>query len=314
MSLRPQEISSMPLNRRDWLRLNASVGLALMGTHSFAAEPPIRLGFSLYGMKAIKTADALKTCANIGYDCVELSLLPGYATEPKLLSVQDRRDLRKQLQDLNLTLPALMENLREPTDDAGAKMNEDRLKVASELAHELAPAAPPVIETILGGKPADWPMVKNRMVERMGAWADIAGKGKTVIAIKAHVANALHTPEDAIWLISQVKSPWLKLTYDHSHFALEGRKLADTAKAMLPESVFVHVKDEKGMPGKFEFLLPGTGTTDYREYARLLRAASYGGGVVVEVSGQIFNKPGYDPIAAAKLCYEKLKPALVQAA
>lgn len=290
--------------RRQWL---GAAGFALAAGSAYGAEAPIRLGFSLYGMKTLKTADALKTCAEIGYDCVELALMPGYATEPKLLTAQDRRDLRKQLQDAKLTLPCLMENLKEPTENA--KSNEDRLKAAAELGHDLSPGLPPVIETILGGKPAEWPMVKDRLAERMQAWAKVGESTKTVIAIKAHVSNAMHTPEDALWLIGQVKSPWLKLAYDHSHFALQGRKLADTAKAMLPESVFVHVKDAKGMPGKFEFLLPGTGTTDYREYATLLRGAGYKGGVVVEVSGQIFNKPGYDPIAAAKLCYAKLKPA-----
>src|SRR5262249_17534736 len=143
----------------------------------------------------------------------------------------------------------------------------------------------------------------------MQTWAKIGEKGKTVIAIKAHVGNALHTPEDALWLIRLVKSPWLRLAYDHSHFALQGMKLADTAKAMLPESVVVHVKDEQGTAAKFEVLLPGSGTTGYREYVGLLRASRYKGGVGVEVSGQIFNKRGYDPGAAAKACYTKLKPA-----
>jgi inosose dehydratase len=73
--------------------------------------------------------------------------------------------------------------------------------------------------------------------------------------------------------------------------------------------VFVHVKDVKGMLPKFEFLLPGTGDINYGEYARLVRKANYQGAVVVEVSAQVFNKPGYDPTAAAKLCYEKLAPA-----
>jgi hypothetical protein len=33
----------------------------------------------------------------------------------------------------------------------------------------------------------------------------------------------------------------------------------------------------------------------------------------VEVSGQIFNKPGYEPIAAAKKCYAALSGALAKA-
>lgn len=298
------------LSRREWLGVCAASGVALLPSVGVAAESPIRFGFSLYGMKTMKLADAIQTCATIGYDCVELALMPGWPTEPKLLSATDRKELRARLVDAKLTLPALMENIMEPAADAVHIANLDKLKAAAELGHDLSPNEPPVIETIIGGKSGDWEKSKERVVERVRAWAEVGKAGKTVIAIKPHVNNALHTPEDTLWLLQQVNSPWLKLAYDHSHFGLQGRKLADTAAALLPEAVFVHIKDWKGVPGKFEFLLPGTAEVDYREYAGLLRKANYKGGVVVEVSGQIFNKPGYDPVAAAKQCYAKVKPAM----
>jgi hypothetical protein len=34
---------------------------------------------------------------------------------------------------------------------------------------------------------------------------------------------------------------------------------------------------------------------------------------VVEVSAQISNRAGYDPVAAARRCYEKLAPAMRKA-
>jgi inosose dehydratase len=69
------------------------------------------------------------------------------------------------------------------------------------------------------------------------------------------------------------------------------------------------VKDAKGSAEKFEFLLPGQGETDYAAYAKLLAKEKYRGPVVVEVSGQISAKPGYDPVAAAKASYAALAPA-----
>lgn len=302
--------------RRRWLQALAFTAAASLIRRLPAGDEraaTIGLGFSLYGMKALKTADALRTCSTIGYDGVELALLPGYPTEPKLLSADDRRDLRKQLADQNLALMALMENLSEPADDKQHSAQLDRLKAAAELGHALSPKSPPIIETILGGKPAQWDQVKEKMAERMRAWADTGAASRTIIAVKPHVSNAMHTPEAALWLLKQVNSPWLKLAYDQSHFRLRGLTLADTVKALVPSTVFIHVKDAKGRAEKFEFLLPGEGETDYVEYLKLVMAAGYRGPVVVEVSGQIFNKAGYDPVAAAKRCYAHLAPAFEKA-
>ncbi|MFO0803536.1 MAG: sugar phosphate isomerase/epimerase [Gemmataceae bacterium] len=288
----------IPLSRREWLA--ASVAAVL------PAEPPIALGFSLYGMKSLPLPDAIEACAAIGYDGVELALMPGYAAEPKRLAAADRKTLRMRLTDAKLKLHGLMENLAEPASDADHAKNLDRLKAAAELGHALSPGTPPPIETILGGKPADWGNVKDRLVQRLGGWAKVAADAKTVIAVKPHVGNALHLPADAVWLVKQVNSPWLKLAYDFSHYLLRGLKLGDTMDAILPHTAFIHVKDAKGSAEKFEFLLPGEHGIDYADYAKSLREAKCRVPVVVEVSGMISNKPGYDPVQAAKTSYKNL--------
>jgi inosose dehydratase len=296
-----------PLSRREWF---AAASVAVAGPSLADTPKPIPFGFSLYGMKGLPLADGITACAAIGYDGIELALMPGYPAEPKLLPAADRKGLRTRLSDSGLALHGLMENLAEPAADALHKTNLDRLKAAAELGHALSPAAPPPIETILGGKPADWDKVKDRMAERLAAWADAAKAAKTVIAIKPHVGNALHSVDGATWLLKQVNSPWVRLAFDYSHLVLRGVKLADAVAALVPLAAFVHVKDAKGTPEKFEFLLPGTAGTDYAEYARRLAAASYRGPVVVEVSGMISNKTGYDPVAAAKTSYANLAHAL----
>lgn len=286
---------------------------ALTGALTRAADvPPSPLGFSLYGMKSLKLNDALKACRDIGYDGVEFALMPGYAAEPKALAADARKELRTRLADLKLTAHGLMENLPEPASAGAHQTNIDRLKAAAELAHALSPDALPPIETVLGGKPADWDKVKDQLAERLGRWAEVGKDAKTAIAVKPHVANALHTPEAAVWLLKQVNSPWLRLAFDYSHFELREVKLAD-AVILLPLSSFIHVKDSKGTAAKFEFLLPGEGRTDYVAYAKLVAASKYRGPVVVEVSAQVSNKPNYDAIAAAKSSYTALAPAFGKA-
>jgi len=289
------------LSRREWLAASAA--------SLVRAEPPIGLGFSLYGMKSVPLADAIQACAAIGYDGVELALMPGYAAEPKILSPADRKTLQKRLADSGLKLHGLMENLVGAAADADHAKNLDRLKAAAELGHALSPEAPPPIETILGNKPAEWDAIRDRLTKRLEDWAKVAAAAKTVIAVKPHVGNALHRPDDAVRLVKAIGSPWLKLAYDFSHFTLRGLKLGDTMDAILPHTAFIHVKDAAGTAEKFEFLLPGERGTDYADYAKRLRAANCRMPVVVEVSGMISGKPGYDPVAAAKKCHSSLKNA-----
>ena len=136
--------------------------------------------------------------------------------------------------------------------------------------------------------------------------ARVAEAARTVIAIKAHVGGAVHTPEAALWLWRQADSPWIKLAYDYSHFQLRSFSLEQSLRAMAPQTAFIHVKDSRGDAARVQFLLPGEGDIDYAAYLRLLHEARYAGYVVVEVSGQIHGKPGYDPIAAARKSYQHL--------
>src|SRR4051812_13115072 len=76
-----------------------------------AAEHGLSLGFSLYGMKALPLEEALKVCAETGYQNVELALNAGWPTEPKLLSKEARKALRKQLDERHLGVSALMLNM-----------------------------------------------------------------------------------------------------------------------------------------------------------------------------------------------------------
>jgi sugar phosphate isomerase/epimerase len=273
-------------------------------------SPAIPLGFSLYGMRSLKPAEALRVCAEVGYDGVELALMAGWPTDPARLAGKDRLQLGKQLADSGLALLGLMENLPILGSAALHHKNLDRLKLAAELGHTLSPKAPPVIETILGGRPPQWDRVKEAMAGRLSDWAKVAEKARTVVAIKPHVGGAMHTPEGALWLHRQVASPWIQLAYDYSHFALRGFDLEKSLRAMLPHTRFIHVKDGKGTAEKFQFLLPGQGSTDYASYFSLLKKLGYQGPVVVEVSGQIHSKPGYDPIQAARVSYANLAPVL----
>ncbi|MGV3660778.1 MAG: sugar phosphate isomerase/epimerase family protein [Prosthecobacter sp.] len=293
--------------------LHTAAGFAALQTLSQGAGPGgISLGFSLYGMKTLSLSDALKTCAEIGYANVELALNAGFPTEPKVFTTAARADAAQQLKALKLDLPCLMVNISLTADDKAHALALQTITDAAQVARDMNAANPPIIETVCGGKPATWEQQKAGMAQRLQSWAETAEKAKTTIAIKAHVGSAVNSPERLLWLLEQVKSPAIQVAYDYSHFELQGIGMEESMRLLLPRTKFIHVKDSTGDAAKFQFLLPGEGRTDYVKYFTALKQHGYHGPVVVEVSGQIFNKPGYDPVAAAKKCHAVLAGALAK--
>lgn len=302
------------LRRRGFLKTLAGAvacsGLpAAVVSAADVSMPRPSIGFSLYGMKSLPVAEALTVCAEIGYECVELAVMADWPCAPEKLTADARREIRQQLNDRNLELAALMENLPLAVDGERHQNNLDRFKRAFALSHDLAPNQTPLIETVLGGSPDKWSMLKEKFVERLRDWAAVAAEHKATITIKAHVGGALHLPQDAVELVQTINSPALQLAFDQSHFQLRDVPMSDAWKAMAERTRFIHVKDAKGQPGAFQFLLPGDGTIDYVELFRLLKSSRYTGPVVVEVSGQLSSKPDYDPVAAAKKCWPVLRDA-----
>jgi sugar phosphate isomerase/epimerase len=282
---------------------------------------PISLGFSLYGMQTLPTVDALRACAEIGFNAVELMIYPGSKAEPELQSVSGRLELQKLFCKIPIALAALGEDLELVVDDVTHRQNIERIKRAGGLFQDLYPfwkrkssgrPRMPIVVLTLGGKSEEWPVVKDRMVERLHDWAVAGAANGILLAIKAHVGSALHTPQDARWLKQQVGSPWVKFAYDYSHFLAQGIDMKESMRVMLSDTVFIHAKDSEVQAGKVRFLLPGQGKVNYLEYMKELQASGYRGAIVVEVSSQIHRQPGYDPISAARQSYAALSSAFAQ--
>lgn len=277
------------------------------------AGQSIGLAIGNYGMKVLSAAEATRHVASIGYDGVEYALTDGWPTSPRLLGAQDRRELRGLLKELRLGLPSLMESLPAGLTPEKRAFNLERLKAASQLAHDLSPDRHPLVQTVLGLKPSDWDSKKQIIIDELRDWAQLAERMNMTFCFKPHAGNAIHSPEQAVEVAKAVGSPRIRINYDYSHMAVEGRPLEESLRLMLPYSAYVQVKDAKGTPEKYEYLLPGDANTDYVQYFRTLQSMGYAGWVTVEISSMIHRKPDYDALATAKLCYTRMSGAFAKA-
>lgn len=315
------------LYRRDFLKtIPAGAATVATGTKAFSGHHKpklgIGLGFSLYNTRSLRTPAAIRLCSKVGYDDVEPAIYPGWQDDPKVVSKAARREIANLFADLGIGLSGLDEDLRLDVDDATHRENLERIKRAAQLWHDIYPfwsRTPsrrnrlPVLVLTLGGKTKDWEKSKHRMAERLRGWAKVGQSHRILLAIKPHVGSALHTPHGTLWLMQQADSSWVKVTYDYSHFRAQGFDMVESIRLLGSHAVFAHAKDATTENGKTRFLLPGDGDTDYVTYLKELQAQGYRGSVVLEVSGQIHRKPGYDPVVAAKHCYKNLSAAFEKA-
>lgn len=300
------------MNRRAFLQSSAALAAASLLTGAFGQSPTAAgctLSIGTYSTKGVPLDQAIKLIADTGYDGVELCVHPGFGASPDELSADRRRELRRLIEQSRLALPALMENLAIQSDDEKHRADLERLRRVMQLSHDLSPSRPPLIQTVLGG--GKWEEKKNLCRDRLATWAELAKSTGIPIAIKPHRGGAMSCPADAIWLFEQLgKTPWLRMVYDYSHYAFRDLPLEQTIQASLPYTSHIAVKDAVQRDGKVSFALAGEGgTIDYARLLRLFYDGGYRGDVCVEVSAQIFNKPGYDPAAAARTCYQNMARA-----
>lgn len=270
----------------------------------------MRLCYATWSMPKLPIDEILANLSRMGYDGVELTVIPGWSTELDSLDAAERRRIRRLLDDYDLELPAIAGH--RSLLSRGDERAEDwrRLKGAVDLAAEWAGAeGPPALDTTAGGKSGEWETVRDLLVDRVGELCDYAATRGVVLALEPHVNQALETPDRVLWVIEQVRRPNLKLTFDISHFNILGISIEDSVSALGPHSAFTHVKDERGIVPSYEFLIPGEGEFDYARYLRAMHSIGYVGHVGIEISLMVQRRPDYEAIAAAEQSYRVLSGA-----
>lgn len=301
----------LQLDRRQVLKWFGSACALGPVSQLLADEKPdgCTLGFSTYAIPGRSLEESLSLIADAGYDSVEITVTDDRDSSPEQMPSARRRHVHNRLRERGLKVSSLMEHLPVASDDGAHRQQLERLKKAAELGRDLSPGAPPVIQTILGGR--EWAQVRSLFRDRLGDWLEVGRDAETVVCIKPHRGNAMSRPEQAAWLIEQLgHSPWLRMCYDYSHFAFRDMPLEETIRTSLPITAHIAVKDAVQTNGRVRFELPGTaGTIDYVRLLKSFYAGGYRGDFCVEVSSQLWRAENYDPLHALRTCHRNLSAA-----
>jgi len=275
----------------------------------------MKLGCSTWGMPMVPVDKALEHLAGLGFDGVELTVIPGYTTELDKLDGMERKRIRQLLEKHHMMLPAIAAHSSLLSDDlATHTANVARLKGAVDLAVDLAQEdIMPVVNTTPGDRAEEWDAVLDLLVERTRELVEYAESRTATIAMEPHVRSVINTPEKMLQLLGLVGSPYLKVNFDISHFDIIGLDIEDTIAKLAPHTAHTHVKDQRGHVPNFEFLIPGEGDFDYVSYLKAMHAHGYDGFITIEISVMVQRRPDYDPFAAAALSYKTLSHAFVEA-
>lgn len=278
----------------------------------------MKLTYSTWGMPMLSIDDALAHIHRLGYDGVEITVTDArpFSTELNRLNAAERKRIRQLLDQYGLDLPAIAghTDLMAPDPDVYAR-NLGRLRATIDLALEWAgPDGVPAVNTTSGGSKDEWETGKSLFVNRLGELVAYGQQRGVTIAVEPHVSSMLDRPDRALWLLQQIRSDYLKLCFDISHFeVVEGIPMAESVRLMAPHSVFTHVKDQRGIYPNHEFLVPGEGPFDYVAYLKEMDKVGYQGHIGVEVSFMVQDRPSYDPYWAAELAYRTLSNAFLEA-
>ena len=101
----------------------------------------------------------------------------------------------------------------------------------------------------------------------------------------------------------------VKVNFDISHFYVDGFDLQTSVDLCAPYTVSTHIKDGHRVDGKVQYQLPGEGTLDLIAYFKAVAAAGITVPITVEITGQIWKLPDYDPWSVAEQCFKALDDA-----
>ncbi|MEW6754773.1 MAG: sugar phosphate isomerase/epimerase family protein [Candidatus Latescibacterota bacterium] len=268
----------------------------------------MKIGYCLWGMPKVALEESLPRLAEMGYQGVEMTVCPGWSNALDTMTPERRREVRRFFADTGMTLTAVAahQDIMGPDLEAVGR-NMQFLRDAMDLAAELAqPVQTPIMVSLVGGRPEQWPADRALLSERVAQLARDAGQRGVIYATEMHTGTIMDVPSKAVQIVDEVNHPALKMNFDQSHTETMGIPIEEAVARIGARMVHTHVKDQRGLWPDHEFLTPGEGPCDYVRYLRAMDQAGYRGFINAEVSVMRQRKPDYEPFVHAAFAYRVL--------
>jgi len=264
-------------------------------------------------MVFVLPVESLPFIAGAGYQGVEIMVGPKHVgTLPEEIDAPRREALRELLATFRLEVTALHLltcSVYRP-DDATHRDDLERVRAAAQLARDLGVRAPPVIAMGFGARTAEWDGVNERMVSLLSGYGDLAEKEDFVLAGEAHRGAAVDRSERITWLLDQVDHPRVKLHFDIVHTFMGGEVIEESVETLLPYTAHTHWTDAKRTEdGGWQLVMPGWGEINTTRYVSAMHEAGWNDFITVELSGAVWSREDFDPLAAARHCCDVLTGA-----
>ncbi len=234
----------------------------------------MKLSYSTWGMQTTPIDEAVRHCAALGFDGLELTIIPGWPTdaatiEPSRAPAHSARSMTMQGSSSAgcLAMSPLLSG--DPSRRSGRRGSISHLsrccrrnaetRRAPDRHHNLGRSA-----SRLGRQETSWS-------EPLGGLSEYAERKLASWSASSPMsAHALHRPDDALWLVDQVDSPALDRPFRHQSLQCPGNphggidRKAGAAFDSIPMS-----RMNADFPDH-EFLIPGEGEMDYPRYLQLM--------------------------------------------
>ena len=266
----------------------------------------MKLGFSTWAMPDLPIETSIEHLAKLGYDGITIAVLPRFSTSLDTLDNARRKQIKKLTKENNLPISSVM------SFSSMLEENPSELKKNIQMVQESIRLAvdwdTPYVITGIGGDPGELedPEKMKKLIETLENIGDFASSEGITVALEPHVGQATETPDQLTQLLDKIQSPFIKVNFDISHFNVLGIPMKESVDKVLPYSVLIDVKDERGIVPDWEFVAPGEGEFNYAEFIKTLDSSGYDGFVTVEISFMVQKRSNYDPLEVSSKSFDVL--------